>query len=109
MSIDPEFAEMMTETVTIGTTTATDGYGKRTQTGTTSILCRLVFEVTQRVDGQGKDVVETGRAICYGAYPAVTVKDVLTLPDGSQPSIISVDTVKDLGGVDSHTVIRFGR
>jgi hypothetical protein len=107
--IEPEFAEMMTETVTVAAVASKDAYGKRTLGASTTITGRLVFEVTERLDTQGRQVVETGRVICYGAYPNVTTDDVLTLPDGSQPSIVSVDTVKDVGGVDHHTVIRFGR
>lgn len=109
MIIDPEFAEMMTETVTVAAKTSRDGYGRRSFGAVTSIQARLVFEVNKRVNLEGEEIVETGKALCYGAYPDVTVDDLLTLPDGSTPSIIAVDTTKDESGGDYYTVIRFGR
>ena len=109
MSIDPEFAEMMTDVISVAPVASKDGYGKRTPGSAIEIRCRLMYEARRTTNGDGVEVVESGRAICFGSYPQVQTDWLLTLPDGTTPGIISVDGVADIeGGTDSHTVIGFG-
>lgn len=109
MAINPRVADLMTETITVYGQSALDKYGKQTFDNTgLQIKARLVYETRQTRDAQGKEVIEAGRAICYGPYPQVTVAHKLMLPSGKTPPILTVSSIKDETGLDHHTVITFG-
>lgn len=109
MGVPPEFLPMMLETVTLKAQSSLDKYGKQSFAASgTSYRARLMF--TERIlrDKDGREIVEAGRAILYGAAPTATTQWQITLPDGSTPRIVSVSTIKDESG-DHHSVIGFGQ
>lgn len=106
--IDSKFLEMMPDTITFNAGSAIDKYGKRTYGGdVTSARGRVIYETRLMKDLEGQDIVSTGRVILYGPYASLTLSDKITLPNGSTPVIVSLETKKDTGG-NHHTVVHFG-
>ncbi len=107
MTIEAAFASMMPSSVVITAPSATDAYGKRTwSASSTTVKCRIQRSRRLIVSQDGKEVPEEGRVYCYGTA-TVTVNDRLTLPDGTTPPILSVETRNDETGAYV-TVISFG-
>jgi hypothetical protein len=111
MAIDPEFKPLMQEVVKVFLSASVNKYGKRIHaSGPSGVFdARLIYDTVQSFDSEGREVVQTGRAIIYGPAASVTVDHQIELPDGTKPRIISVDTITDETGADHHSVIRFGR
>ena len=108
VGIDDRFSEMMTDTVVFNAGSAIDKYGKRTYGGTTtSVQCKIIYETRLMKDMEGQDIVSTGRAILYGPYTSLALTDKITLPNGTTPVIISIETLQDTAG-PHHTVVHFG-
>lgn len=106
--IDSRFLEMMTDTVVFNAGSAIDKYGKRTYGGTqTSASARVVYETRLMKDAEGQDIVSAGRVYLYGPYASLTLADKITLPNGTTPVIVGLETKKDVGG-NHHTVVHFG-
>ena len=106
--IDVRFAEMMTDTIIFNAGTAIDKYGKRTYGGTTvTAQGKVIYENRLIKDQEGQDILSTGRVILYGPYTSLTLADKITLPNGTSPVIISLETKKDTAG-PHHTVVHFG-
>lgn len=109
MGISKEFLPMMRETVTLRAQASLDKYGKQSfATGASTYRARLIWQERILRDKEGREVVEAGRAILYGAASSVTPQWQITLPDGSTPKITSVATIEDEDG-DHHSVIGFGQ
>jgi hypothetical protein len=110
MGIEAEFAEMMQDTIIVYPQESVDKYGKRAFSGTLQIIpCRLIVESRMTRDRQGREVMESGRAICYGAFTNITTDHKMVLPSGEQPPILSVNSIRDESGQIHHTTIAFGR
>jgi hypothetical protein len=108
MGISREFLPMMLETVTLRAQASIDKYGKQSfASGGTSFRARLLWDEKILRDKDGREIVETGRALLFGVAASVTPQWQITLPDGSTPKITTVDTVQDEDG-DHHSVIGFG-
>lgn len=106
--ISSRFLEMMPDTITFNAGSAIDKYGKRTYGGTeTTASGRVIYETRLMKNLEGQDIVSTGRVVLYGAYPSLTLADKITLPNGTSPVIVSLETKKDTGG-NHHTVVHFG-
>ena len=108
MGVDPVFADLMQETVTVYPPSAMDKYGKRAHSATgTSYQCRLVWSSRVIRDTKGREVVEAGRAIVFGVADEVTDGYRMLLPDGQDVIITSFTTVNDEVG-PHHSVLGFG-
>ena len=109
MTIESDYLELMPDTITITPSSATDMYGKRTYGGTpTTTRGRTSNKQELLRDAAGREIVTTGRFYCYG-NPTVSIGDRLTLPDGSTPIILSIDTNVDETGASHHTVLHYGK
>lgn len=106
MGVPSDFAEMMSETITLYPASTIDAYGKQSYGAGVTYQARLVYEQKILRDSEGREIVQQGRAIIYGVATG-SVKDRLQLPDGTRPLITSFDTVRDEDG-DHHSVIGFG-
>lgn len=107
MTIEAKFLDLMPSTVTIYGKSARDAYGKVSYSASgTGVRCRV--QAGQRVirGADGIDKVEDGRIYFYG-QPAVSYEDKVTLPDGSQVTILSIEEVNDEAG-GHHTVVGYG-
>lgn len=106
--IDAAFLELMPSTVTLYPQASRDAYGKQTFSGSgTTVRCRVVPTNDVIRDSNGREVVASGRVLCYGT-PTVTVDSRLVLPDGSDAVVIAVQVQNDEDG-PHHTVVTFGR
>ncbi len=106
--IDLAFYEMMPDTVIFNAEQSKDKYGKATFSGTnTSVRGRVVFDQKLIKNEFGEDVVTGGRVYLYGDYSTLTLGHKITLPNGTSPVIVAVESKKDTAGVH-HTVVSFG-
>jgi hypothetical protein len=109
MGISPEFLPLMLETVTLKPNSTLDKYGKQSFAASgASYRARLVYDTRMVRDSEGREVVEAGRAILYGAVSSLSPRWQITLPNGTTPKITFVDTVQDEDG-DHHSVVGFGQ
>jgi len=109
MSLSKDFLPLMLETVTLKAQSSLDKYGKQTFSATSSSFrARLVYDEKIIRDSEGREIVEAGKAILYGVPASLATTWEITLPDGSTPKIVFVDTIKDEDG-DHHSVIGFGK
>lgn len=109
MGISPEFLPMMPDTITLKSQSSVDKYGKQSFAASgTSFQARLVWQEKILRDMEGREIIEAGRAILYGAAASATPQWQIILPDGSTPKITSVALIKDEDG-NHHSVIGFGQ
>ena len=109
MTVPPDFLPMMLQTVTVAAQSGIDSYGKPSFSASpSSYRCRIMWQERIRRDAQGREIVESGRAILTVAAASVVPTHRVTLPDGSTPKIVSVETIQDEDG-DHHSVISFGQ
>jgi hypothetical protein len=109
MAIDKELVELMVDSVTIYPYSAVDSYGKRSRGSGVTFKCRLIYDTQLNKNGDGRDVLDSGRIITADDVSTVTVDSKLLLPDGKNSPITNVSTITDETGVYHHAVIRFGR
>lgn len=107
MTLDPSFAELFSESVTLYPPSSTDVYGKRTfsSTGVTASAHYVAEDALIRTT-DGRDVVVKGKLYLYGNVTATNDYRVV-LEDGSEPIIVAVDYPHDQNGVH-HTVLTIG-
>jgi hypothetical protein len=106
--INAKFYEMMPDTITFNAGSSIDKYGKRTYGGTvTSARGRVIYDSKLIKNTEGQDIVSSGYVILYGPYASLTLGDKITLPNGTTPVMVSIETKKDTGG-NHHTVVHFG-
>ena len=97
---------MMLETITVYGQSTIDKYGKQTFGSGTGYRCRIMNEQRILRDHEGREIIESGRAIIYG-MATINVKDKISLPSGATPAVTSVSKIQDEDG-DHHMVIGFG-
>ena len=103
-----ELRAFMTSTLTIEPWLSQDVYGKATYGPKVSISARISEKPTRVLDATGQTVVTGAVAWTDAGTTVITSKDRVTLPDGSQPPVISVQRMPDeLGAV--FTTLAFGR
>lgn len=111
MGINAEFLTLMPDTLTVYGQSSVDKYGKRTFSGTATVInCRVQYDIQQATgtDGQGeaRTAKPQGRAFLYGDY-AITTDHRLVLPGGVEAIIRAVNRARDESGAH-HTVLHFG-
>lgn len=104
------FLEMMPDTIVFNATTATDKYGKKTFGGANvSVRGRIVDDTVLIKNDQGQDIVASGKVYLYGDYSTLTLGHKITLPDGSTPVILKLDSKNDTTTTTHHTVVYYGK
>lgn len=104
------FLEMMPDTITFNASTATDKYGKKTFGGQNiSVRARIVDDTILIKNDQGQDIVASGKVYLYGDYSTLTLGHKITLPDGSTPVILKLDSKNDTTTTTHHTVVYYGK
>jgi hypothetical protein len=108
MTIDTALTDIMVDTITLAAVSAKDAYGKHTwSTAVTVANCRVQTGNHKVVDATGVEAIAVGKVYVPGS-PALSLFDKVTLPDGTQPPIITIDRVGDEIG-SNHTVIHYGK
>lgn len=109
MSLQGQLRTLLDQTVTRKTATGIGLRGNTTySTATTTYAARVEGHQHVVIDVAGKEVV--AKTVVYvgttttGGTPAFTVRDQITLPDGTTPVILSIDTVRDESGVHHQAV-----
>lgn len=98
----------MVDTITLASVSAKDAYGKRTWAAPSTVThCRVQTGEHKVIDSAGAETVASGKVYVPG-NPTVTLYSKITLPDGTQPPVISIDRIGDEIGAN-HTVIHYGK
>jgi len=107
VTIEAEFAEMMVDTVIIepGLTT-TEFYAQPSFGAPVSYRARVVRENRMVRSDTGEEQISRTHVWIFGIAGA-TPKDRITLPDGTQPLIMTVDRYPDENG-PHHEVVYLG-
>lgn len=105
--------QRMDQTVTVHTHTGYGAYGDPTFSTAGSTHAARVEGVTRLVkSADGRDIL--AQTIVYlgytstGGAPAAALQDRLTLPDGSQPPILAIDTHRMRSGGTDHQKVYCG-
>jgi len=104
MTIDRQLLTFMPHTVTIAPYTAKNNYGEDTYTATRNASA-YVEPDKQLQEGTQIDQ-ETRSKTAYISDTTITLRDKITLPDGSTPKITSVTIHTEVAGLE-HTVVTF--
>lgn len=91
--IDYELQGMMAHTVTLEQFVVKDGYSRPSFTSPVTLKARIEQRNQFVRDNAGREVVSS--TTVYLEPVAVRIEDRLTLPDGSTPAILSVQSVDD--------------
>lgn len=106
MTIEPEFSELMTDTLTIERAGASNSiYGGVAYGAPETFQGRLVKQNNAVVGNSGDTVVSRAKFWVYGT-PGIKAGDRATLEDGSHPDILSVEQFPDEDG-PHHEVVYF--
>ena len=104
MAIDKQLSGFMPHTVTIAPYTAKNNYGEDTYT--TTRTASAYVEPSQNVS-LGTQINEELRSKqAYIADTSITIRDKITLPDGSTPEISSIAVHDEVLGLE-HTIVTF--
>jgi hypothetical protein len=100
------FFDLMTDTVQIEPAAGRDLYGAAVFGPVASFRARIIYR--SRVSRSTVAEVNVPKGVVWLAgTPALTLDDRVTLPDGTQPTILSVEVPTDPAG-PHHTKITFG-
>lgn len=99
------FKRRLTETISIAPVDSTmDGHGFHGHGTAVNNLSLLVNKRKLVRDDEGNEVVSSARIYVKNTWSSPKVTDKLTPVDGSVPTIIAIDTIKDHRNVINHYV-----
>ena len=104
MALDPQLSSFMPHTVTIAPYSSKNNYGEN-QTGTTR-TARAYVEPNKTLTESTDSSVEHRPTTAYIADTSITLRDKITLPDGTTPQIASIMIHTEVAGLE-HTVVQF--
>lgn len=98
MPFSSDFADVLKDEVSLAHLASRDDYNVPSYgTPSTGLKCRIVHKNTLIRDRNGSDVVSTSQIwLDYDAD--TTVESQITMPDGSNPPILSVEKYPDESG-----------
>jgi len=104
MALEQDFLKWFNQIVTIEPFTGVNAYGEP-QYGAAVQYSAFVQRKTKLVrDRMGQEVVSTAQVYLDGSVD-VGIQDRITLPDGSQPVILSIEALSDETGNTHHKVV----
>lgn len=106
MTIEPDFLELMPDTITLKGESSVDGWGKPTYGSAVSFSAHVEHSSDVVRTQSNREVVERGKAYLYGVSSA-NEYDEITLPDGEVREVLKNEFWSDENG-DHHSVIHFG-
>lgn len=87
----------LNQTITIEKYSSTDAYGEVTYASGINYPSRVDFAPELVKSLTGEQIVSSASIMLEGTND-ITVRDRITLPDGSKPKIISISKTPDIGG-----------
>ena len=105
MAIDPQLTSFMPHTVTIAPYASYNNYGEETFSGSTRTASAYV-EPGDQMDRGDQINEKTRSTVAHVADTSITLKDKITLPDGTTPEIGTVETYSFVEGLE-HTKVVF--
>jgi hypothetical protein len=107
MAVDSELLELFGQTVTIEPYSTQNAYAESSFGSGVSYVARTERKTRLFRRSDGSEVVAV--AVTYLAEaPTISTKDRITLPDGSQPPIIAVESMPDETGDAYYTAVYTG-
>ena len=103
MTIENDFRDLMTQTVAIEKFISHNANVEPTYGDSANHRARVVHKEKVVRDTQGREKVSTAQTWIFG-NPDIDPQDRITLPDESQPIILSVRSYPDENG-DHHQVV----
>lgn len=104
MAIDKQLSGFMPHTVTIAPYTAKNNYGEDTYTTTRTASAYVEPSQNVLLGTQINEELRSKQA--YIADTSITIRDKITLPDGSTPEISSIAVHDEVLGLE-HTIVTF--
>ena len=92
--MDQELKTMLTETVTHQAYLGQDGYGKPQYSSGVTVPARVAYRTTTLVNAQGQERTST-TVIYLDGDITLTLRDKITLADGSAPAIQNIYSPTD--------------
>ena len=105
MAFIDNFADMLTQDITVETEATYDEFGKPTFNAATAYKARVIYKNDLVRDSQGREIVAKGTCWIKG-HPDLFNGAQVALPDGTSPDIISVERLTDEDG-ETHTKLYF--
>lgn len=107
MTWEPEFEELMPHTIIVRRSTGRNDYGEVTWGTASTYQGRWVKQPREILSATGEQTVSDGHVYISGEVPPnISTLDQITLPDGTTPNILRVDTYPDEDG-EHHEVVYF--
>lgn len=107
MPLEPEFLELMTQTILRRPSASVDSYGARTYAAPIEHACHIDGATTEVIGADGNTITADG-SLWMDYAPDARTSDTITLPGDLRPrKIITVKTVYDETG-PHHTKLYYG-
>lgn len=100
-----DFADMLTNTITVSEISTRDAYGKPTYADGVEYTCRITYRDQLVTNREGQDITARGNILIAGTT-AIGADAKVVLDDGTEPKIIATKKVFDENGAH-HTRIFF--
>ena len=104
MALDKQLSGFMPHTVTIAPFASKNNYGEDTYT--TTRTASAYVEPSQNINDGNQTDEESRSKQAFIADTSITLRDKITLPDGSTPEISSIAIHTEVVGLE-HTVVSF--
>lgn len=104
MALDPQLVSFMPDTVTIKAHASFNNYGERVSGASRTAVAYVQRDVILNDNGQVEEQTHPVRAFINDT--SITIRDIIALPDASEPEIHSIAVHTEVGGLD-HTVVTF--
>lgn len=98
MSDIDDFADMMTQAVTVQPFVSRNQYGAAAYASPLTYKARVNFKTHWVRGPEGEQIVARGVAWINTGDDTITVNDLVTLPDGTMPKILQVNGENDESG-----------
>lgn len=104
--MDPALVAMLTETLTVAPYLGQDAYGTPTFGPPAHYPAREEWKVRRIVDQSGQERVSRAR-VFFDGNVLLTLRDQVTLTDGTAPPILLLAAVRAVNGTRSHWEVSF--
>ena len=104
MTFHAALADLFTELVSVEPWESQDEFGEPSYGASVSYPARIVHAMKLVRNDEGREVVSNARAFVNTGTTAISPKARVTLPDGTQPKILTVERFPDEAGEIATTI-----